>query len=174
MKGTVSAATLRDLIRDADRSGLFADADYGYLQITDVGDTRFTVRPDRAPARMVSVYALDIDDAYDMLTIGERANRQALRAFEQRLIDSVRDAHRLATQPRRRHRALQRQPGREQDGRIMAQPTARHAAHGAPAWPLRRALRARGRLQRLTATLSIAHGTIKRPDTPPSCAFTWI
>jgi hypothetical protein len=89
MKGTVSAATLRDLIRDADRSGLFADADYGYLQITDVGDTRFTVRPDRAPARMVSVYALDIDDAYDMLTIGERANRQALRAFEQRLIDSV-------------------------------------------------------------------------------------
>jgi hypothetical protein len=38
---------------------------------------------------MVSVYALDIDDAYDMLTIGERANRQALRAFEQRLIDSV-------------------------------------------------------------------------------------
>jgi hypothetical protein len=114
MKGTVSAATLRDLIRDADRSGLFADADYGYLQITDVGDTRFTVRPDRAPARMVSVYALDIDDPYDVLTIGERANRQGTARLRTAADRQCRDAHRLATQPRRRHRALQRQPGREQ------------------------------------------------------------
>lgn len=89
VKGTVPGATLRDLVRDAARSGLFDGADYGEVQITDVGDTSVTFRPDRRPARRVSVYALDIDSADDSLAPHQRLNRQALRVLEHRLADSV-------------------------------------------------------------------------------------
>lgn len=90
-KGTVPPTTLRQLVRQAAGSGLFGDADYGTVQITDAGDTTFVFHPGRAPARTVSVYALDIADVDGTLTVHQRRNRQALRTFAQRLESSVVD-----------------------------------------------------------------------------------
>lgn len=89
LKGMVPSATLRNLVREAEALGLFDGAHYGTVQISDAGDTSFTFRPDRAAARTVSVYALDITDVDGSLTANQRKNRQALRAFERRLNDSV-------------------------------------------------------------------------------------
>ncbi|HZC71689.1 MAG TPA: hypothetical protein VE442_13425 [Jatrophihabitans sp.] len=89
VKGTVPATVLADLSRDANSSGLFNGADYGTVQITDVGSTLFTFHPGHGAARTGSVYALGIDDANDSLSPRQRANRQALQAFENRLVHSV-------------------------------------------------------------------------------------
>jgi len=88
-KGTVPRPTLAELMRAAQASGLFAGADFGAPRISDAGGTTVTFHPGRSVAHRTSVDALHVEGADEYLTAEQHSNRVALRAFEQRLRDSV-------------------------------------------------------------------------------------
>jgi hypothetical protein len=88
-KGRVPTPTLTRLAEDAAGSELFAGADFGTPQITDLGDTTLGFHPDRTPERMASAYALQVTDADEHLTGTQATNRRALRTFIDRLQDAV-------------------------------------------------------------------------------------
>lgn len=89
-RGHVDGADLRRLTERAQRSGLFAGADFGEPRITDVGTTVATFHPAGAPARRIAVYALGIDDIDDQLAPIQRAHRAVLRSFLREISGVVR------------------------------------------------------------------------------------
>lgn len=88
-KGMVPRATLAELMRAAQASGLFGGADFGAPQISDTGGTTVTFHPGRSVAHRTSVHALHVESVDENLSADQRSNRVALRAFEERLHDSV-------------------------------------------------------------------------------------
>lgn len=88
-KGTVPRATLAELMRAAQVSGLFDGADFGAARIFDAGGTTVTFHPGRSVAHRTSVDALHVESADESLSAEQRSNRVTLRAFEGRLHDSV-------------------------------------------------------------------------------------
>jgi hypothetical protein len=77
--GHVAPARLARLLAEADRSGLFDKAAFGMPGITDVGGTFARLRPSRAPARAIDVYALFYSEGDGNLSDAQRSNRLALR-----------------------------------------------------------------------------------------------
>lgn len=89
VRGSVPVDILAGLVRDAGRSGLFDDLDFGAPRITDMGSTTVTFHPDDRAAQSASAYALGFTQADDDLTGVQRSARTALRHLGARLHDSV-------------------------------------------------------------------------------------
>lgn len=94
--GTVAPGTLRRLVDEARRSGLFDGADLGVPQVTDLATTAVTFRPGTGPSRRVAAYALELTAADGRLTTAQRVHRAQLR----RLIDELGRAVRTGTEYR--------------------------------------------------------------------------
>jgi hypothetical protein len=87
--GRVAPNRLARLLAAADGSGLFDKADYGMPGITDVGGTFVRIRPSRAPAQHVDVYALYYSEGDQSLSSAQRANRSELRKLNARFAHAV-------------------------------------------------------------------------------------
>jgi hypothetical protein len=99
--GHIARPRLAQLLADAAGSGLFRKADYGMPGITDVGGTTVTVRPSRAPARTIDVYALYYTEGDATLSDTQRANRAALNHLIVRFGRAVDDRHSTRWAPNR-------------------------------------------------------------------------